>query len=353
MSNNYLVILAGGVGSRFWPLSHRTRPKQFQDVLGCGRTILQMTFDHFKPLFPVENIWVVTLRTYRDYVREQLPDVPARQILLEPLRRNTAASIAYAGWHIKALNPNANIVVTPSDHLISDIDTFRQTIASCMDFTAETDSVVTLGIRPNRPETGYGYIEADMSYASSRNGSIFRVDHFIEKPTLEMALDYVTQSNIFWNSGIFIWSVNTLVNAYRVYRPDMAKFFGDMQSLLGTEHEQTYLDAHYASLEDISVDYAIMEKMDEFFVFAARFGWRDLGSWSSLHDELPKDVHGNAAVGNIDLYDSNNCIVHVPDLNKVVVEGLDGYIVAQTEGTLLICKLSDEQRISLFHDGGK
>lgn len=342
--------MAGGVGSRFWPLSSEERPKQFLDVLGCGKTLLQLTADRFSGVVPAENVWVVTSAAYHDLVREQLPDLPEGNILLEPCRRNTAPCIAYVSWRIKKINPRANIVVSPSDHVVADIDAFKTAVAEAMEFSAETDAIVTLGIRPDRPETGYGYIEGDLSYSSSRKKNIFRVDSFKEKPALEVAQEYIKQSNYFWNSGIFVWSVNTIVNAFRVYCPEMARLFEGLMPVLGTEGEQEAINREFPNCENISVDYAIMEKAEEIFVYPASFGWSDLGSWSSLRQQVKQDLHGNACIGeNIDLYETNNCIVHTTQEKKVVVQGLDGYVVVEKDDILLICKLSEEQRIRLFH----
>ncbi|CCY15320.1 mannose-1-phosphate guanylyltransferase (GDP) [Prevotella sp. CAG:755] len=350
MKNNHLVIMAGGVGSRFWPLSSEERPKQFLDVLGCGKTLLQLTADRFSGVVPVENVWVVTSAAYHDLVREQLPDLPEGNILLEPCRRNTAPCIAYVSWRIKKINPRANIVVTPSDHVVADIDAFKTAITEAMEFSAETDAIVTLGIRPDRPETGYGYIEGDLSYSSSRKKNIFRVDSFKEKPALEVAQEYIKQNNYFWNSGIFVWSVNTIVNAFRVYCPEMARIFEELMPVFGTDGEQEAINREFPNCENISVDYAIMEKAEEIFVYPASFGWSDLGSWSSLRKQVKQDLHGNACIGeNIDLYETNNCIVHTTQEKKVVVQGLDGYVVVEKDDILLICKLSEEQRIRLFH----
>ncbi len=350
MKNNHLVIMAGGIGSRFWPLSSEQRPKQFLDVLGCGKTLLQLTADRFQGIVPPENVWVVTSSAYREFVREQLPDVPEQNILLEPCRRNTAPCIAYVSWKIKKLNPKANVVVAPSDHVVTDVEAFRTAVTEAMEFSAETDAIVTLGIRPDHPETGYGYIEADLSYSSSRKKNIFRVDSFREKPSLEVAQEYVKQNNYFWNSGLFIWSVNTIVNAFRVYCPEMARLFERLMPVYGTPEEQAAIDREFPSCENISVDYAIMEKAEEIFVYPSSFGWSDLGSWSSLRQQAKHDLHGNACIGdNIDLYETNNCIVHTTQEKKVVVQGLDGYVVVEKDDILLICKLSEEQRIKLFH----
>ena len=252
---------------------------------------------------------------------------------------------------IKKRDPRANIVVTPSDHVVLDASTFRSVVENAMEFSAETDAIVTLGIHPTRPETGYGYIKADLTFSSSRKKDIFRVDSFKEKPNLELAQEYVTHDNYLWNSGIFIWSVSTIINAFRVYEPDMSKAFERLTPIYDTEEEQERINELYPSLENISVDYAILEKAEEIFVCPASFGWSDLGTWTSLRDNSQKDRYGNAGIGpDINFYDSFNCVVHAEKLKKVVVQGLDGYVVAERDGTLLICKLSEEQRIKLFHD---
>ena len=349
--NNHLVIMAGGVGSRFWPMSTAARPKQFIDVLGVGRSLLQLTYDRFKGICLPENVWVVTNKDYAENCREQLPDVPAENILLEPCRRNTAPCIAYVSWRIKSKDPRANVVVTPSDHIVTDITEFRRVVASCLKFTGETDAIVTLGMKPTRPETGYGYIQADLSTASPRNKEIFRVDSFREKPDADTATKYIRQNNYFWNAGIFIWSVGTIVNAFRVYQPAISKVFEGMERIYGTAEEQSLIDERYPECESISVDYAIMEKAEEIFVCPADFGWSDLGTWGSLLAESRKDLYGNSLIGdNITLFDSHNCIVHTMQEKQVVVQGLDGYIVAENDGRLLICKLSEEQRIKQFSE---
>ena len=294
------------------------RPKQFIDVLGVGRSLLQLTLDRFQDVCDPQNVWVVTNQKYADMVKEQLPEVPEENILLEPCRRNTAPCIAYVSWRIKSQDPKANIVVTPSDHIVTNETEFRRVINSCLGFTSETDAIVTLGMKPNRPETGYGYIQADLTARSPRNKEIFRVDNFREKPDLQTAQEYIRQNNYFWNAGIFIWSVETIVNAFRVYVPSLAKFF---------------------------------EEAEEIFVCPADFGWSDLGTWGSLLMHTHKDVYGNSLIGqNIQVYDTRNCIVHTTQEKRVVVQGLDGVIVAEQDDTLLICKLSEEQRIKQFSE---
>ena len=347
--NNHLVIMAGGVGARFWPMSTTEKPKQFIDVLGTGKTLLQLTVERFGNLVAPENIWVVTNQKYLDIVHEQLPQIPVGNILCEPCRRNTAPCIAYVSWRIKAKDPKANIVVTPSDHIVMNVQEFQRVIEECMNFTADSDAIVTLGMKPTRPETGYGYIQADLSVSSLRNKGIFRVESFREKPDLKTAEQYIKKNNYFWNAGIFIWKVSTIVNAFRIYQPKINKIFEQMLPVYGTSEEQALINEKFPLCENISVDYAIMEKAEEIFVCPADFGWSDLGTWGSLQTQSKRDIYGNASIGeNINLFDTHNCIIHTTQEKKVVVQGLDGYIVAENNDTLLICKLSEEQRIKQF-----
>ena len=346
---NHLGIMAGGVGSRFWPMSTAEHPKQFIDVLGVGRTLFQLTYDRFEGIVSPENVWVVTNEKYAGIVHQQLPEIPEGNILKEPCRRNTAPCIAYVSWRIKNADPKANIVVAPSDHIVTDPTEFRRVISECLKFTSESDAIVTLGMRPTRPETGYGYIEADLSAPSARNKEIFRVVKFREKPELETAIKYIQQKNFLWNAGIFIWSASTIINAFRVYQPALARIFDRIRDKLGTPEEQKYIDEVYPDCENISVDYAIMEKTDEIFVCPASFGWSDLGTWGSLLLQSKRDLYGNAVISKgADLYETKNSIINVQDAKKVVIQGLDGYIVAEHDGVLLICQLSEEQRIKQF-----
>lgn len=347
--NNHVVIMAGGVGSRFWPMSTPGYPKQFVDVFGTGRTFIQMTFDRFKGIVLPENVWVVTSEKYASIVKEQLPEVPESNILLEPCRRNTAPCIAYVSWRIKVKDPKANLVITPSDHLITDTYEFLRVIESALSFTAETDAIVTLGMNPTRPETGYGYIKADLGSSSLRNKEIYRVDCFKEKPSLEVAKEYVKNKEYYWNSGLFIWNVETIVNALRVYAPDVSQVFESLQNVYGTAEEQEAINKMFPTCPSISIDYAVMENADEIFVFPADFGWSDVGTWGSLHTLAPTDAYGNNAIGdNIKFYESHNCVVHTTEEKRVIIQGLDGYIVAEKDNTLLICKLEEEQRIKEF-----
>lgn len=343
--------MAGGIGSRFWPMSTEERPKQFIDVLGVGHTLIQMTLDRFRGVCPMENVWVVTNERYAGLVHEQLPDVPVDHILQEPCRRNTAPCIAYVSWRIKMTDPKANVVVSPSDHIVTNVDEFRRVITSCLKFAGETDAVLTLGMKPTRPETGYGYIQADLTSNSPRNREIYRVDQFKEKPDLETAKHYISEHNFFWNAGIFVWSVETIVNALRVYAPRINNIFERMQKVMGTPQEQETINKVYPDCDNISIDYAVMENAEEIFVFPADFGWSDLGTWGSLLLQSQRDMYGNGLIGkNIHTFECRNCIVHTAQEKKVILQGLDGYIVAEHDDTLLICKLSEEQRIKQFQN---
>ena len=349
LQHNHLVIMAGGVGSRFWPMSTVERPKQFIDVLGVGRTLIQMTADRFKGICPPENIWVVTNKRYADIVKEQLPEMLPENILLEPCRRNTAPCIAYVSWRIKLKDPKANIVVTPSDHLVVNIPEFQRVINESLHFTAESDSIVTLGMKATRPETGYGYIQADLSSNTLRNKEIYRVDAFHEKPDLATATRYLSESNYFWNAGIFIWNAETIVNALRIYAPRINNIFERMQKVLGTSQEQETIDKSYPDCDNISIDYAVMEKAEEIFVYPADFGWSDFGTWTSLLMQTKRDLNGNGVIApNVKTYETHNCIIHATGEKQVIVQGLEDYIVAEHDGRLLVCKLSEEQRIRNF-----
>lgn len=343
--------MAGGIGSRFWPMSTEERPKQFIDVLGVGRTLIQMTLDRFQGVCPMENVWIVTNERYADLVHEQLPDVPVDHILQEPCRRNTAPCIAYVSWRIKMTDPKANVVVSPADHIVTNVDEFRRVITSCLKFASETDAVLTLGMKPTRPETGYGYIQADLTSNSPRNREIYRVDQFKEKPDLETAKHYISEHNFFWNAGIFVWSVETIVNALRVYAPRINNIFERIQNVMGTPQEQETINKVYPDCDNISIDYAVMENAEEIFVFPADFGWSDLGTWGSLLLQSQRDMYGNGLIGkNIHTFECHNCVVHTAQEKKVILQGLDGYIVAEHDDTLLVCKLSEEQRIKQFQN---
>lgn len=343
--------MAGGIGSRFWPMSTIDCPKQFIDVLGCGKSLLKLTVDRFAGICPLENIWVLTSEKYAPLVKEQLPMILEENILKEPCRRNTAPCIAYAAWKIKKRDPNANMVVTPSDHFVADVQEFRRVIKSSLGFVAGSDAILTLGIKPTRPDTGYGYIEAVLGDSSLSNKEVFRVDSFKEKPSLEIAEAYIAKNNFYWNSGIFIWNVSTIVNAFRIYQSPIASVFESLVPYYYTDDEQRLVNERFPECRSISVDYAIMERADEIFVFPADFGWSDLGTWMSLHCNAPKDVNGNAALnGKTEFVESKNCVVNTRGMKSVVVIGMDNCIVAENGGNLLVCRMSDEGMIKEFSE---
>lgn len=341
--------MAGGIGSRFWPMSTSERPKQFIDVMGVGKSLIQLTVERFKDICPKENFWVVTSEKYVDIVKEQLPQIPAQHILAEPEARNTAPCIAYACWKIRKGFPQANIVVTPSDALVIDTAEFARCIAVALEKTADSQAIVTLGMMPTRPETGYGYIAAQ---GEADAKGICKVEAFKEKPDVETAKGYLAAGNYFWNAGIFVWNADTITNAIRRYAPQIAGVMDELEPALFTDKEAEELKRLFPTCEKISIDYAVMEKAEDIFVLPAEFGWSDLGSWGSLRTLLPQDEAGNAKVGGrVDMYNCRNCVVHAAEEKRVVLEGLEGYIVAEKDGRLLVCRLSEEQRIKEFAAG--
>ncbi len=293
MNDTHLVIMAGGQGTRLFPLSTEECPKQFVDVTKQGRTLIQLTADRFSSLARPENTWVVTGKRYAALVREQLPEIPEGNILVEPMAKNTAPCVAYAAWRIKAKDPGACIIVSPADHVVSNTEECRKVAAEAVAFAQETDAIVTLGMKPTRPDTGFGYIEADLAEASARARSIFRVEAFREKPSIDKAREYVGQDNFFWNAGVFVWSVKTIVNALRVYAPSIATPFEAALPKMGTAEEQAAVDEAYGQCEKISIDYAVLEKAEEVFVRPAEFGWSDLGTWPSLLEYLGVSTETN------------------------------------------------------------
>lgn len=347
--NNHLVIMAGGVGSRFWPLSTVDYPKQFIDVLGVGKTMIQLTAEKFESVCPRENMWVVTSKLYRDTVIEQLPWINPEHVLLEPCRRNTAPCIAYASYKIHKSNPKANIVVSPSDHMVRDLEEFQRVAENALEFTSLNDSILTLGMHPTRPETGYGYIAAEFWGPLCCGSEIFRVDSFKEKPDLETAREYVSCDNYFWNSGIFVWNAETIIQAFHKHCPVISDVFDKLEPYLLTEQEQEKVDELFPTCRNISVDYAIMEKAEDIFVYPAAFGWSDLGTFGSLYAYNEKDEAGNVVIGeNVHLHECEGCIVHATSGKRVVVQGLKDSIVCEKDGEILVCRLEEEQRIKEF-----
>lgn len=340
MRNNHVVIMAGGVGSRFWPLSTPEYPKQFIDILGCGRTLIQLTVDRFKSVCPLSNFWVVTNAKYVDIVKEQLPDIPADHILAEPAARNTAPCIAWACWSIKKEDPSANVVVTPADAVVMNPEEFRRVINNALAFTDSNNAIVTIGIKPSRPETGYGYVET----AGVEAGEICKVAAFKEKPDHDTAEKYLKAGNYFWNAGIFVWNIDTITDSITKYKPNIAE---DMDKIAAIGD----VVGVFPHSEKISIDYAVMEPASKeglVYTHPADFGWSDLGNWASLHDKLTKDENGNGVVGTVKMYECTNCVVHAEDAKKVVLQGLDGFIMSEKNGQILICKRSEEQRIREF-----
>jgi len=353
MNDLFCVIMAGGIGSRFWPLSKTSRPKQFIDILGTGETLIQQTFRRLNKICPAENFIVVTNLDYKEIVLEQLPMLKEEQVLSEPMRRNTAPCIAYACHKIKRKNENANIIVAPSDHLITKEDEFINQLKKGISFVGKNDALLTLGITPHRPETGYGYIQISDKFNTedldNDKGNLFKVKTFTEKPDLKMAKVFVDSGEFVWNSGIFIWSLKSILNAFDKFLPEVNELFMKGTKYYYTREEKAFLSKAYSECPNISIDYGVMEKAKNVFVLCADFGWSDLGTWGSLWDNSDKDNAGNAIKGkNIKLYDTKNCIVNMGDDKLVVVQGLDGYIVVESDNTILICRKEDEQQIRQF-----
>lgn len=336
--------MAGGVGSRFWPFSRNNRPKQFLDFFGTGRSLLQMTFDRFRQVVPVKNILIVTNVIYKELILEQLPELQPEQILLEPSRRNTAPCIAYAVNRIKATTNKANIIVAPSDHLIMKENDFLDTIRTGIDFIAGNDALLTLGIKPSRPETGYGYIQIAEGETALR-----KVKTFTEKPNAELAQIFYETGEFYWNSGIFLWSLQSIDTAFNNLLPEVAQKFNEGKALFNTPEEQGFIDEMYPSCPNISIDYGVMEKSDNVFVLCSDFGWTDLGTWGSLYEMSPKDEEANVTLKcESILYNSKNNIIALPQNRLAVIQDLEGYIVAESDNVLLICKLDDEQNIRQY-----
>lgn len=347
MNNRYCVIMGGGVGSRFWPYSRKKLPKQFIDFLGTGRTLLQMSFDRVKDIVPRSNIIVVTNENYREIVKEQLPELDDEQILLEPTRRNTAPCIAWAAFHIQAINPDATIMVSPSDHLIFNEELFRKEIVNGYKFVESHDALLTLGIKPNRPETGYGYIQVG---EKSDVDGILQVKTFTEKPNIDIARIFVESGEFFWNSGIFLWSAKSIIKALHDYAPDVYCKFEAGAGTFGTSEESAFINSTFAECPNISIDFAVMEKAPNVFVSCVNFGWNDLGTWGVLYEYSPKSKEGNVTQNcNAMLYNCNNNMIAVKKNGKLIVaSGLKDYIIADADDVLLICPQNEEQRIKQF-----
>lgn len=348
-SNNYVVIMAGGVGERFWPMSRESRPKQFIDILGTGKTLLRQTYERFLCVCNPENIYVVTNKKYSELIRAQIPEMDSKQIICEPARKNTAPCIAYACYKIYDLNPNANVVVAPSDHIILKETEFADIIRSALKAASMENRLFTLGITPSRPDTGYGYIQFKEDSGFGEDERLKKVKTFTEKPDLKLAESFIDSGDFLWNSGIFIWSCDAIISAFEQYQPEISFIFREALGKYNTPEEQGYMDIAYTTCKSISIDYAIMEKADNVYVFVSDVGWSDLGTWGSLFDARPKDKDNNAVMGkDVMLYESNDCIINVPDEKQVVIHGLKGFIVAESDNAMLICHKSQEQQIRKF-----
>lgn len=339
--------MAGGVGSRFWPFSTEKKPKQFLDFFGTGRSLLQMTYDRFVRFIPKENIFIASNSNYLELIMEQLPEITENQVLLEPARRNTAPCIAYAMNKIAALDPNANVIVSPSDHLILKEEEFIKTVQTALDFTKENNDILTLGIKPNRPETGYGYIQIEQKISEEKN--LYKVKTFTEKPNAELAKVFLESGEFFWNSGMFIWNVKTIMSAFDEHMGEMSNKFRTGKCFYNTPDERKFIDKIYKSCTNISIDYAILEKVSNVNVIAADFGWSDLGTWGSVYDHSEKDEQKNVTLKCKSLlYDCKDNIVAMPENKLAVIQGLEDYIIAEADNVLLICPKSEEQKIRQF-----
>jgi mannose-1-phosphate guanylyltransferase len=343
MENNYVVIMAGGVGTRFWPFSRKTFPKQFHDVLGTGKTLIQQTAERFEGICPKEHIYVVTGEEYKELIQKQLPFLSDEQVLCEPGRRNTAPCIGYACYKIQKRNPMANIIVAPADHIILKEEEFKRRVNIAIDYAKENDSLVTLGIKPTHTNTGYGYIQF-----SEDNGEIKKVKAFTEKPSLELAEKFLKSGDYTWNAGIFVWSASSITLAFAKYLPEMADAFNSAQKHFYTAKEKEALDAAYTRCRKISIDNGIMEKADNVYMVKSDIGWSDLGNWRSVYENSDYDENQNAIDGNVLTYDTKNCVVKTPKGRLVVLSGLDGYIVSEFDNVLMVCKMEDEQKVKQF-----
>lgn len=344
MNHTYVIIMAGGVGTRFWPFSRTSYPKQFHDVLGMGRTLLQQTADRFEGICPSENIFIVTSSLYKDLCQQQLPQLTDDQVLCEPIARNTAPCIAYACYKIAQRDPEANIIVAPADHIILKEEEFKRTIQTALDATKGQDILVTLGIQPSRPDTGYGYIQ----YVPESGSQVKKVKTFTEKPHLELAQQFVESGEFVWNAGIFVWNVQAIIKAFETHLPEVAEIFEEGQGAYYTSKEAAFIDKAYSLTKSISIDNGVMERAHNVYVVLSDFGWSDLGTWKSLYEASDKNEDFNVIDGHIMLYDTKNCIIKTPKDRLVVVNGLDGYIVAEYDNVLMICRKEEEQKVKSF-----
>lgn len=345
----HLVIMAGGIGSRFWPMSTPQCPKQFLDITGCGKTMIQQTFERYDGVIDIDHVWVVTSKNYKEFVLAQLQGINPQHVLLEPCMRNTAPCIAYVSWKIQKEDPEALMVVAPSDHLVLKKDAFKNYIKNGFKFLESWEGIITMGMQPNEPNTGYGYIEQGEEVFTGE--SIYKLKSFREKPDLKTAIGYLQQGGFTWNSGMFMWSVAVIVQEIRKYNPDIAEIMDKIAPAFFTEKEQEVVNELFPQCNKISIDYAVMEKTDIAYVMPAEYGWSDLGTWGSLHSLTAHDDNNNAVIGNnVKLVESSGCMVRMPENKPVVIQGIKDCIIAEHDNTLLICQLSEEQRIKEWHN---
>lgn len=347
--NNYCIIMAGGIGTRFWPLSKTSKPKQFIDVLGTGESLIQMTFRRFERICPRENIYIVTNKIYTDLVNEQIPNLNPNQIIAEPARRNTAPCIAYANFKISKINPDANIIVTPSDHFIVNEDKFIETLKLGLNAIKENDVLVTLGIKPTYPNTGYGYIQYHPTKNLGSINEINKVKLFTEKPEYDMAVQFIESGDFLWNSGMFIWSLKSINNSMQELLPQVYNIFEKGKDNFNTSKEQEFIQSAYTSCPSISIDYGVMEKASNVYVIPSDFGWSDVGTWGALHEVREKDKNNNSVAGkNIMLYDTKNCVINNSTNKLLLLQGMEDYVIVETDEVLMICQTKEEQRIKQF-----
>ncbi|MFN5021044.1 MAG: mannose-1-phosphate guanylyltransferase [bacterium] len=345
-NNHYVAIMAGGIGSRFWPMSRTSYPKQFLDILNTGRTLIQSTHDRFKKFIPLENIYVVTSEEYVEIVRDQLPEIPAKNIVAEPSRKNTAPCIAYISYKLQQLNEKGTLICAPADHIILDDTAFTKVCLEAMSFVKAHKALITLGIKPSHPNTGYGYIQFEQQPASD---NVYKVKTFTEKPNAELAKTFVSSGEFLWNAGIFVWQVNNIVAAFEKHLPELAEIFEAEKTLFNTEKEKSAIEKIYPLCTNVSIDYAVMEKAENVYIIPSSFGWSDLGTWNSAHENMEKDYLGNAVSGSeVMVIDATHNMVHVPNNKLVLLQGLNDYIIVDTEDVLMICKKEKEQEIKQY-----
>lgn len=344
--NHYVAIMAGGIGSRFWPMSRAHYPKQFLDILGIGRTLIQSTFDRFIRFIPRENIYVVTSEEYRNIVAEQLPELDLGNILCEPSRKNTAPCVAYISYKLNEINPDGALICAPADHLILDEKGFNKVCLEALDFVSKHKALITLGIKPSTPNTGYGYIQYEQQSVSD---NVYKVKTFTEKPNLELARTFLASGDFLWNAGIFVWQVKNIVHAFETYLPEMAELFVAEKGKLNSDEEKEAIGRIYPQCTNISIDYGIMEKANNVYLIPSSFGWSDLGTWNSAYDNMEKDYLGNAVSGNnVMVIDATRCMVHGRNEKLYLLQGLDDYILVDTRDVLMICKKEKEQEIKEY-----